>query len=146
MFTVESVTPGHPDKLCDQISDAVVDRPLQQAPLVYVARYAAKNVVAAALAEECEVQRSYTIGLSHSVSVQVEAFNTEPIPEEAIAQRLVEDFDFRSAGIIRDFGLERLPETFTDGFYQQPAVYGPMGRTDLAPPWQQTNKVSLLQG
>ncbi|MEO0759940.1 MAG: methionine adenosyltransferase [Cyanobacteria bacterium J06648_16] len=112
----------------------------------YAARYAAKNVVAAGLAAACEVQLSYTIGLSHPVSVQVEAFDTEQIPEEAIAQRLVQHFDFRPAGIIRDFGLETLPAKFTDGFYQKLAVYGHMGRTDLAPPWEQTDKVSLLRG
>ena len=111
----------------------------------YVARYAAKNVVAAGLAEECEVQLSYTIGLSHPVSIQVEAFDTEQIPEEEIVRRLEQHFDFRPAGIIQKFGLKQIPFRSKDGFYQKLAVYGHMGRTDLELPWEQTDKVSALQ-
>lgn len=112
----------------------------------YAARYAAKNVVAAGLADECEVQLSYTIGLSQPVSIQVETFGTGKIAEEAITALLEQHFDFRLAGIVRQFNLRFLPSQSKDGFYEKLAAYGHVGRTDLSLPWEQTDKVAALQG
>ncbi|HEY9596881.1 MAG TPA: methionine adenosyltransferase, partial [Cyanophyceae cyanobacterium] len=90
----------------------------------YAARYAAKNVVAAGLADECEVQLSYSIGLSRPVSIQVETFGTGKISDEEITALLEEHFDFRLAGIIRQFNLRLLPSIFKNGFYRKLAAYG----------------------
>lgn len=111
----------------------------------YAARYAAKNVVAAGLASECEVQLSYTIGLAHPVSLQLETFGTGVIDDERLARVLGELFDFRVAGIVRDFGLTLLPSRATDGFYQKLAAYGQMGRTEMDIPWERTDKTELLR-
>jgi S-adenosylmethionine synthetase len=105
---------------------------------VYAARYAAKNIVAAKLAEECEVQLSYSMGLARPVSIQVETFGTGQIPDEQIARRLESTFDFRPAGIVRQFGLRRLSEQSKDGFYRRLAAYGHVGRPDLNLPWENT--------
>jgi S-adenosylmethionine synthetase len=112
----------------------------------YAARYAAKNVVAAGLAEECEVQLSYSIGLSKPVSVQVETFGTGAIDEDEIAARLVRHVDFRLAGIVKQFNLRHLPSTVKGGFYRKLAVYGQVGRMDIGLPWEVTDKASLLRG
>lgn len=111
----------------------------------YAARYAAKNVVAAGLAEECEVQLSYSIGLSRPVSIQVETFGTGTISDEAIADRLREGFDFRLSGIMKQFNLRFLPSLTKGGFYQKLASYGHVGRTDLDTPWEAIDKVPLLK-
>jgi len=111
----------------------------------YMARYAAKNVLAAGLAEECEVQLSYSIGLSRPVSVQVQTFGTGRIPDSEISSRLEERFDFRPAGIIRTFGLRHLPSAAQDGFYRKLAVYGHVGRTDLDLPWERTDRTDVLK-
>ncbi len=111
----------------------------------YAARYAAKNVVAAGLAEECEVQLSYSIGLARPVSIQVETFGTGTISDEAIADRLREHFDFRLAGIMKQFNLRFLPSLTKGGFYQRLASYGHVGRTDLNTPWEAIDKVPLLK-
>lgn len=111
----------------------------------YAARYAAKNVVAAGLAEECEVQLSYSIGLARPVSIQVETFGTGTISDEAIADRLRESFDFRLAGIIKQFNLRFLPSLTKGGFYQRLASYGHIGRMDFEVPWEAIDKVSLLK-
>ncbi|MDJ0800322.1 MAG: methionine adenosyltransferase [Calothrix sp. MO_167.B12] len=112
----------------------------------YVARYAAKNVVAAGLAEKCEVQLSYSIGLSQPVSILVETFGTSKIPDQEITALLEEHFDFRLAGIIRQFDLRLLPTIVKGGFYKKLAVYGHMGRVDLEiVPWEKTDKVPILQ-
>ena len=113
----------------------------------YAARYAAKNVVAAGLADECEVQLSYSIGLSRPVSIQVETFGTGKIPEPEIRKLLKEHFDFRLAGIIKQFNLRFLPSILKGGFYRQLAAYGHVGRTDLGVvPWEETDKIELLPG
>ncbi|HWP49552.1 MAG TPA: methionine adenosyltransferase [Candidatus Limnocylindrales bacterium] len=112
----------------------------------YVARYAAKNVVAAGLASECEVQLSYSIGLSRPVSVQVETFGTGKIPDEEIMTRIQKHFDFRLAGIIKQFNLRFLPATVKGGFYRKLAAYGHVGRMDLGLPWEVTDKVQVLSG
>ncbi len=111
----------------------------------YAARYAAKNVVAAGLADECEVQLSYTIGLSRPVSVQVETFNTGKISDEEIAERIKVNFDFRLAGIMKKFNLRYLPSIIKGGFYRKLASYGHMGRMDIGLPWELTDKAEILK-
>jgi S-adenosylmethionine synthetase len=110
----------------------------------YAARYAAKNVVAGGLADECEVQLSYSIGLSHPVSVQVETFGSGRIADDAIATLLQRHFDFRPAGIIKQFNLRRLPSLVKGGFYRKLAAYGHVGRMDIGVPWEVTDKIAML--
>ena len=112
----------------------------------YAARYAAKNLVAAGLADECEVQLSYSISRSRPESVQVETFGTGKIPDEELTSLLVKHFDFRLAAIVRDFQLRRLPKKNKGGFYQKLAVYGHVGRLDMDLPWENTDKADLLKG
>ncbi len=110
----------------------------------YAARYAAKNVVAAGFATRCEVQLSYTAGLAHPVSLHVETFGTGKIDDGEIAKLLGQFFDFRLAGIIREFELRLLPSRVKGGFYQKLAAYGQMGRSDMELPWEKTNKAPSL--
>ncbi|HXX82275.1 MAG TPA: methionine adenosyltransferase [Thermodesulfovibrionales bacterium] len=110
----------------------------------YAARYAAKNVVAARLADECEIQLSYSIGLSRPVSVQVETFGTGKIPDEQISAIVEKTFDFRLAGIIRQFNLRYLPSTIKGGFYRKLAAYGHVGRMDIGLPWELTDKMAEM--
>jgi len=112
----------------------------------YAARYAAKNLVAAELADECEVQLSYSISRSRPESVQVETFGTGKIPDEKLTSLLLKHFDFRLAAIVRDFQLRRLPENRQGEFYRKLAVYGQVGRLDLDLPWEKTDKADLLKG
>lgn len=111
----------------------------------YAARYAAKNIVAADLAEECEVQLSYSIGQARPVSIQVETFGTGRIDESEIARRLEAGMDFRLGGILRDFNLRYLPSTLKGGFYRKLAAYGHMGRMDIGLPWEKTDRARLLK-
>ncbi|MGF1478566.1 MAG: methionine adenosyltransferase [Cyanophyceae cyanobacterium] len=111
----------------------------------YAARYAAKNVVAAGLADECEVQLSYTLGLARPVSVEVETFGTGKIPEADIIQQLQQHFDFRLAGIVKQFNLRFLPSLNKGSFYQQLATYGHVGRIELQLPWEKTDKADVLR-
>lgn len=111
----------------------------------YAARHAAKNVVAAALAQACEVQLTYSIGQARPVSVQVETFGTGKLADEALAERLQRAFDFRPAGIVRAFNLRQLPALYSGGFYRRLAAYGHVGRMDLGLPWERTDKVAQLQ-
>jgi S-adenosylmethionine synthetase len=111
----------------------------------YAARYAAKNVVAAGLADECEVQVSYTIGLSRPVSIQVETFRTSKIPEQKIAKLLEANFEFRPAGIVKQFNLRFLPAILKGGFYRKLASYGHVGRMDIGLPWEVTDKAQILK-
>jgi S-adenosylmethionine synthetase len=110
----------------------------------YAARYAAKNVVAAGLASECEVMLSYSIGLTQPVSLQVQTFGTGKIPERQIVGLLKNHFDFRLGGILKQFRLRQLPLKHLDGFFQKLAVYGHFGRTDLDLPWEATDKAESL--
>jgi S-adenosylmethionine synthetase len=112
----------------------------------YAARYAAKNVVAARLASSCEVQLSYSIGLSRPVSIQVETFGTGSIPDQKIAEILEKIFDFRLAGIIGQFNLRHLPSVVKGGVYRKLAAYGQVGRMDIGLPWELTDKAPLLKG
>lgn len=110
----------------------------------YAARYAAKNVVAARLADECEVQLSYSIARSRPASIQVETFGTGRMPDDDLASLVAEQFEFRLAGIVRQFNLRRLPAERQGRFYQNLAVYGQVGRLDLDLPWEKTDKAALL--
>ena len=110
----------------------------------YVARYAAKNVVAAGLASECEVTLSYALGLPRPVSLQVDTLGTGKISNPEIGALVKRHFDFRLAGILREFDLRHLPSTQAGGFYQKLAAYGHVGRMDLDVPWEKTDKVPLL--
>jgi S-adenosylmethionine synthetase len=111
----------------------------------YAARYAAKNVVAAGLASECEVTLSYSTGISRPVSLQIETFGTGKISETEIRERVKKAFDFRLAAILRDLNLRYLPGLSTDGFYQKLAAYGHMGRMDVEVPWEKTDKAEQLR-
>lgn len=110
----------------------------------YAARWAAKTVVAAGLAESCEVQLSWTIGLARPVSLVVETFGTGRIAEEAIAERLGRVFDFRPAAIVRAFDLRRPSARNPGGFFARLAAYGQVGRTDLELPWERLDRVEAL--
>jgi len=112
----------------------------------YAARYAAKNIVAAGLAEECEVQLSYSIGFSRRVSIQVETFGSGKVSEDKIVELLNDHFDFRLAGILKQFNLRYLPLILKGGFYRKLAAYGHMGRMDIGLPWEVTDKANLLSG
>lgn len=111
----------------------------------YAARYAAKNIVAAGMADECEVHLTYSIGLSRPVSIQVETFGTGRIPDKEIAARLEKYFDFRLAGIIRQFNLRHLPSLVKGGFYRKLAAYGHVGRMDIGLPWETTDKMAVFK-
>jgi S-adenosylmethionine synthetase len=103
----------------------------------YAARYVAKNVVAAGLADRCEVQVAYAIGVAHPVSVFVETFGTNKIEESRIAELVREYFDLRPAAIIHNLNLRR-------PIYRQTAAYGHFGRPDLDLPWEKTDKAEAL--
>ena len=103
----------------------------------YMARYAAKNVVAAGLADRCEVQLAYAIGVAHPVSVLVETYGTGKMADEKLAQLVRDCFDLRPAAIIRRLDLRR-------PIYRQTAAYGHFGRADLDLPWEKTDMVQDL--
>jgi S-adenosylmethionine synthetase len=111
----------------------------------YIARYAAKNIVAAGLADECEVQLSYTIEQAQPVSLQVETFGTGKVDDAELARRLIQHFDFRPAAIIAQFNLRHLPAITEGGFYRKLASYGQFGRSELGLPWEETDKVEALK-
>ncbi len=104
----------------------------------YMARYAAKNIVAAGLCKKCEVNLAYAIGVSQPVSVKIDTFQTEEIPRTVIEQIVKETFDFSVAGIIRELSL-------TTVSYEPLAAYGHFGRTELDLPWERVDKVPLLK-
>ncbi len=103
----------------------------------YAARWAAKNVVAAGLAQRCEIQVAYAIGVARPLSVNVETFGTGSIPDEKIADLILRHFDLRPGAIIRDLKLRR-------PIYRQLAAYGHFGRDDLDLPWEHTDKAEAL--
>jgi S-adenosylmethionine synthetase len=111
----------------------------------YAARYAAKNVVAAGLARECEVQLSYAVGAAEPVSLRACAFGTSQVPDAELTRRIGEVMDFRHGAIVRDLRLQRLPAERKQGFYRHLAVYGHMGREDLDAPWERTDKTDALK-
>jgi len=111
----------------------------------YAARYAAKNIVAAGLAQKCEVQLSYAIGVARPVSILVDTFGTGIVDDETLLELVKQHFELRPAGIIQAFNLLNLPSQRGGRFYQDVAAYGHLGRTDLDLPWERTDKVTLLQ-
>lgn len=111
----------------------------------YAARHAAKCVVAAGLAERCEVAITYAVGRARPVSVRVETFATGKIGERELRARIERTFDFRPAAILRRFGLRALPARSPDGFFRRLAAYGQVGRTDLALPWEDTASADALR-
>ncbi|SFL87718.1 methionine adenosyltransferase [Nitrosomonas communis] len=111
----------------------------------YIARYAAKNVVAAGLAEECEVLVSYCIGQARPVTVQVNTFGTGTVSDHDITMRLLDVIDFRPGAVIKQFNLRNLPAN-KEGFYRKLAVYGHVGRNDIDLPWEKTDLINLLSG
>jgi S-adenosylmethionine synthetase len=104
----------------------------------YAARWVAKNVVAAGLADRCEVQVAYAIGVAHPMNVGVETFGTAKIPEERIAKAVTNVFDLRPAAIIHHLNLRR-------PIYKQTAAYGHFGRPDLDLPWEKVDRVDALR-
>jgi S-adenosylmethionine synthetase len=104
----------------------------------YAARWVAKNLVAAGLAERCEVQLAYAIGVAHPLSVNVETFGTSELPAEALVELINAHFDLRPGAIIRDLGLRR-------PLYRQTAAYGHFGRDDVDLPWEQTDRAEMLR-
>ncbi len=104
----------------------------------YAARYAAKNIVAAGLAEKCEIQLSYAIGVAQPTSIMVDTFGTGKLSDETIVNILRENFDFRPAGIIKMLDLRR-------PIYKQTAAYGHFGRHDVDLPWEKLDKVDTLK-
>ncbi len=104
----------------------------------YAARYVAKNVVAAGLANRCELQIAYAIGVAHPVSVSIETFGTGKLADEKIVELIQQTFDLRPAGIIKALDLRR-------PIYRQTAAYGHFGRTDLDLPWERTDKAEALK-
>ncbi|MEB3250195.1 MAG: methionine adenosyltransferase [Merismopediaceae bacterium] len=111
----------------------------------YAARYVAKNIVAAGLADKCEVQVSYAIGVARPVSVMLETFGTGKVDEEKLLKVVQELFELRPAGIIQTFNLRGLPGERGGRFFQDVAAYGHFGRNDLDLPWEKTDKVADLK-
>lgn len=104
----------------------------------YAARYVAKNIVAAGLADKCEIQLSYAIGVAHPTSVMVDTFGTGKLTDTELVELVREHFDLRPAGIIKMLDLRR-------PIYKQTAAYGHFGRNDLDLPWEKLDKVELLK-
>jgi S-adenosylmethionine synthetase len=110
----------------------------------YAARYAAKNIVAAELAEQCEVQLSYSIGFPGPVSVYLTTKGTGVVDDHEIRKRLLRHFDFRLGAIIRDLELRELTQKYDGLFYQKLPVNGHFGANGLPLPWEKTDKAELL--
>ena len=103
----------------------------------YAARYVAKNMVAAGLADKCEVQLSYAIGVAHPTSIEVDTFGTGKLSDDRLVEIIREHFDLRPAGIIKMLDLRPI--------YKQTAAYGHFGRTDVDLPWEKLDKVDVLK-
>jgi S-adenosylmethionine synthetase len=103
----------------------------------YAARWVAKNVVAAGLADRCEIQVAYAIGVARPLSINVETFGTGELPDRQIAELISKHFDLRPGAIIRDLDLRR-------PIYQKTAAYGHFGRTDIDAPWENANRANTL--
>lgn len=104
----------------------------------YVARYVAKNIVAAGLADKCEIQLAYAIGVAKPVSISINTFGTNKVTEDVITKLVNDNFDLRPAGIIKELDLRR-------PIYAQTAAYGHFGRTDVDLPWEHTDKAETLR-
>ncbi|GBG90618.1 hypothetical protein CBR_g50962 [Chara braunii] len=168
LFTSESVNEGHPDKLCDQVSDAILDACLAEDPDskvacetctktgmvmvgkdptkvdrsgAYIVRQAAKSVVAAGLARRCLVQVSYAIGVAEPLSVFVDTYGSGRVSEQEILDIIKENFDFRPGMIIQALDLNR----GGNKRFQKTAAYGHFGRDDPDFTWE-TVKVLMRDG
>ena len=104
----------------------------------YAARYVAKNIVAAGLADKCEIELAYAIGVARPLSIFVDTFGTGKVSEEELVQLINKNFDLRPGAIIRDLDLRR-------PIYKQTAAYGHFGRTDIDLPWERTDKAEILR-
>ena len=104
----------------------------------YAARYVAKNIVAAGLADKCEIQLAYAIGVAKPVSISINTFGTNKVAEDIITKLVNDNFDLRPAGIIKELDLRR-------PIYAQTAAYGHFGRTDVDLPWEHTDKAETLR-
>jgi S-adenosylmethionine synthetase len=104
----------------------------------YAARWVAKNLVAAGLAERCEVQVAYAIGVARPLSINVETFGTSDLPDELLVELIERHFDLRPGAIIRDLGLRR-------PLYRATAAYGHFGRDDIDAPWEDTSRAEVLR-
>lgn len=111
----------------------------------YACRYVAKNIVSAGLADKCEVQLSYAIGVARPVSILIETFGTGKVDEDRLLEVVQQNFELRPAGLIQTFGLTKLPGERGGRFYQDVAAYGHFGRSDLDLPWEATDKADLLK-
>ncbi len=111
----------------------------------YACRYVAKNIVAAGLADKCEVQLSYAIGVAKPMSMMIETFGTAKVDEDKLLEVVKQHFELRPAGIIQKFNLQYLPVERGGRFFQDVAAYGHFGRTDLDLPWEKTDQVELLK-
>ncbi len=111
----------------------------------YAARYVAKNIVAAGLADKCEIELAYAIGVAEPVSIMVDTFGTGKISDDEISELVSKNFDLRPASIISQFDLRGLPAKNGGKFYQLLAAYGHMGRTDISVPWEQIDKAESLK-
>ncbi|MUG99951.1 methionine adenosyltransferase [Scytonema sp. UIC 10036] len=111
----------------------------------YACRYVAKNIVAAGLAEKCEVQLSYAIGVARPVSIMLDTFGTGKVEDETLLELVKQHFELRPAGIIHSFNLRNLPNERGGRFYQDVAAYGHLGRNDLDLPWERLDKVETLK-
>lgn len=166
-FTSESVTCGHPDKVCDQIADAVLDDILANDPDAHVAcevtactgevhlmgeitssyvpdyeaiarKVIAENIVAAELADRCEIELAYAIGLADPVSVMVDTFGTGRVSDEKIASWLMEHIDMRPGSITSRFELRR-------PIYRRVSCGGHFGENAVGLPWEWTDIAEVLQ-
>ena len=111
----------------------------------YASRYVAKNIVASGLAEKCEIELAYAIGVAEPVSIMVDTFGTGKISDNEISVLVSKNFDLRPAAIIKQFDLRNLPSKNGGKFYQLLAAYGHMGRTDIDVPWEHTDKAETLK-
>lgn len=111
----------------------------------YASRWVAKNIVAAGLADKCELELAYAIGVAEPISVMVDTFGTGKCSDEEICCLVKQNFDLRPAAIINQFDLRGLPAKNDGKFYQRLAAYGHMGRTDFEIPWEKTDKADDLR-
>lgn len=111
----------------------------------YAARHAAKNIVAAGLADQCEILLSYSVGFPGPVSIQVDTNNTGKMPDQDLLKIVKRHFDFRLGAIVKRFRLRRLPSMFKDGFYRKLAAFGHFGRRDLDLPWEGLDMQHVLK-
>lgn len=111
----------------------------------YASRWVAKNIVAAGLAEKCEIELAYAIGVAEPISIMVDTFGTGKCPDDEICCLVRNNFDLRPAAIINQFDLRNLPAKNGGKFYQRLAAYGHMGRTDFTVPWEDTSNAGDLK-